>query len=92
MPLSDEDVADLIAEWKRVQRERETALRAALEKEYQQKAKWEKKIQKRELERLQYEAELECLQPDGDSDVPPVGGTAAVSADECGTCCRSTCG
>ena len=57
MPLSDEDVADLIAEWKRVQRERETALRADLEKKYQQKAKWEKKIQKRELERLQYEAE-----------------------------------
>ena len=54
MPLSDEDVADLIAEWKRVQRERETALRADLERvqreretalradlerEYQQKAK-----------------------------------------------------
>ena len=28
----------------------------------------------------------------GDADVPPVGGTAAVSADCCGTCCRSTCG
>ena len=64
MPLSDEDVADLIAEWKRVQRGRETALRGDLEREYQQKAKWEKEFQKRDLERLQYEAELECLQPD----------------------------
>ena len=64
MSLSNEDVADLIAEWKRVQRERETALRADLEREYQQKAKWEKYFQKQELERLQYEAELECLQPD----------------------------
>ena len=44
MPLSDEDVADLIAEWKRVQRERETALRADSEREYQQKAKWEKEF------------------------------------------------
>ena len=47
----------------RVQREKETALRADLEREYQQKVKWEKEFQKRELERLQYEAELECLQP-----------------------------
>ena len=64
MPLSDEDVADLIPEWKRVQWERETTLRADLEREYQQKAKWKKEFQKRELERLQYEAELECLHPD----------------------------
>ena len=54
----------LRADLERVQRERETALRADLEREYQQKAKWEKEFQKQELERLQYEAELECLQPD----------------------------
>ena len=66
MVLSDEDVAALIADFERVQRERETALRADLEREYQQKAKWEKELQKRayeaELERLQYETELEWPQ------------------------------
>ena len=56
MVLSDEDVAALIADFERVQRERETALRADLEREYQQKAKWEKETQKRA-----YEAELERL-------------------------------
>ena len=66
MVLSDEDVAALIADFERVQRERETALRADLEREYQQKAKWEKELQKwayeAELERLQYETELEWPQ------------------------------
>ena len=66
MVLSDEDVATLIADFERVQRERETALRADLKREYQQKAKWGKELQKRayevELERLQYETELEWLQ------------------------------
>ena len=66
MVLSDEDVTALIADFERVQRERETALRADLEREYQQKAKWEKELQKRayeaELERLQYETELEWPQ------------------------------
>ena len=54
------------ADLERVQRERETALRADLEREYQQKAKWEKELQKRayeaELERLQYETELKWPQ------------------------------
>ena len=43
-----------------------TALRADLEREYQQKAKWEKKLQKpayeAESERLQYETKLEWPQ------------------------------
>ena len=102
MLLSDEDVADLIAQWTRVQREREiasradlervqrergtalradlervqlereTALRADLEREYQQKAKWEKGFRKREMERLQYKTELECLQPDVEMPMLPL--------------------
>ena len=90
MPLSDEDAAALIAEVERAKRELERAKREL------KRAKREKELQKREfeveLEWLQYEAELvssagKCE----DADVPPVGGTAAVSADGYGTCCRSTC-
>ena len=47
----------LRADLERVQRERETVLRADLEREYQYKAKWEKELQKRA-----YETELERLQ------------------------------
>ena len=54
------------ADLERLQRERETALRADLEREYQHKAKWDKELQKRayeaELERLQYEVDLEWFQ------------------------------
>ena len=60
MVLSEEDVADLIADLERVRRETE-ALQADLKR-----TKWEKELQKREyegeLEWLQYEAELEWLQ------------------------------
>ena len=53
MVLSEEDVADLIADLERAKRELE-------------RGKWEKELQKREyeaeLERLQYEAEKEWLQ------------------------------
>ena len=56
----------LRADLERVQRERETALRADFEREYQQKAKWGKYFKKwayeAELERLQYETELEWPQ------------------------------
>ena len=62
MPLSDEDAAALIAEAERAKRELERVKREL------KRAKWEKESQKREfevkLEWLQYEAELECLQPE----------------------------
>ena len=77
MPLLDEDGAALIAELKRemrelerVRREKETmkqeteAMKADLERKKRtlERAKWEKGLQTRELERLQYETELEWPQ------------------------------
>ena len=77
MPLLDKDGAALIAELKRemrelerARREKETmkqekeAMKADLERKKRtlERAKWEKGLQTRELERLQYETELEWPQ------------------------------
>ena len=58
MALSDEDAAALIAEVERAKKDLERVKREL------ERAKWKKGLQKRELERLQYETELECLQSD----------------------------
>ena len=67
MPLPDEDAAALIALLEREKKDLERVKREL------ETTKWEKGLQKRELERLQYkvelewlqyEAELECLQPE----------------------------
>ena len=52
----------LRADLERVQRERETALRADLKREYKQKKELQKRAYEAELERLQYEVDLEWLQ------------------------------
>ena len=77
MPLSDEDGAALIAGLKREMRELESArreketmkqetkaMKADLERNKRklEKVKWEKGLQTREMERLQYETELEWPQ------------------------------
>ena len=56
MPLSDEDGAALIAESEREKKDLERVKREL------KRMRWEKELQKRGLERLQYEVELEWLQ------------------------------
>ena len=57
MVLSEEDVADLIAELEKAKREKET-----IQREHQQEMELQKREYEAELEWLQYETELEWLQ------------------------------